>query len=184
MSRHSFVFKIAVVGDGRVGKTTLIKKYTHSSFQKDYKKTIGAELSIYNKTINEEQIKLQFWDIAGQDSFHFLRPSFFKKSNAAIIVYSLENTNLGEKSFENITYWYDETLKYCSEIPIVVFANKVDLINEKDINESRIQKISKKYNFLGHYVTSAKTGKGVVEGFDSIIEELYNKSSKTIPASE
>jgi small GTP-binding protein len=183
MSERSFVFKIVVVGDGRVGKTTLIKKYTHSSFQKDYKKTIGAELSIYNKAINEEQIKLQFWDIAGQDSFHFLRRSFFKKSNAAIIVYSLENNKLGENSFDNISYWYDETLKYCDEIPIVVFANKVDLI-EEEINESRLQDVHKKYNFLGHFITSAKTGQGVVEGFDTIIEELYNTRSKEILATD
>ena len=184
MNDRSFVFKIAVIGDGRVGKTSLIKKYTDSSFQKDYIKTIGAQLSIYNKFINEEQIKLQFWDIAGQDTFHFLRPSFFKKSSAAIIVYSLEKKKLGEKSFNNIPSWYDETIKYCGEIPIVIFANKADLIKEENIDESRLQKLVKEYNFLGHYITSAKTGQGVIEGFDSIIEELYITSSKTIPATE
>ncbi|MHA1915607.1 MAG: Rab family GTPase [Promethearchaeota archaeon] len=184
MNDRSFVFKIAVVGDGRVGKTTLIKAYTDSSFKKDYIKTIGAQLSIYNKTINEELIKLQFWDIAGQDTFHFLRPSFFKKSNAAIIVYSLENNSLGEKSFDNIPYWYDETVKYCSDIPIVVFGNKVDLVKEEQIDESKIQKIGKNYNILGHYITSAKTGQGVIEGFDTIIEELYLKNSETIPATD
>ncbi|MFX1552002.1 MAG: GTP-binding protein, partial [Promethearchaeota archaeon] len=89
-SGAKFNFKITVVGDGRVGKTSLIQKFTQGGFQKDYIRTIGAQFSVFSKKINEDNIKLLFWDIAGQDNFNFLRPSFFKNSRAAIIVYSLE----------------------------------------------------------------------------------------------
>ena len=181
MNDINFIFKITVIGDGRVGKTSLIQKFTHSSFEKDYIKSIGAQLSTYVTEINSEKIKLQFWDIAGQDNFHFLRPSFFKKSEAAIIVYSLEENRLGELSFNHIPGWYKEIIKYCGNVPIIAFANKVDLVDEDNIDDSDIQEIVSKYNFLGYYITSAKTGNGVIEAFNAIIKELYSKF-KTISA--
>jgi len=164
-----------VIGDGFVGKTTLILKFTQGTFQKDYLKTVGAQLSDYEKKIEEDKIRLLFWDIAGQDDFHFLRPSFYRASNAAIIVYSLEENDLGKRSFKNITKWHEDTKQFCGEIPIVIFANKVDLIKEDSLDISKIQEIVKKRNFLGYYITSAKTGQGVPEAFNSLIENLYYK---------
>lgn len=174
-SGAKFNFKITVVGDGRVGKTSLIKNFTQGGFQEDYIKTIGAQFSVFLKEINEDNIKLLFWDIAGQDDFNFLRPSFFKNSRAAIIVYSLEDNDLGEESFNHISNWHEDIIQFCGEIPVVLFANKVDLINENDLDKSTIQKIVKKRKFLGYYVTSAKTGQGVIESFNAIINELYEK---------
>ncbi|MCK4381029.1 MAG: GTP-binding protein, partial [Candidatus Lokiarchaeota archaeon] len=83
-----FVFKITVIGNGAVGKTSLIKKYTQGSFQKDYIKTLGAQFSKYDEEIEGDNCKLFFWDIAGQDEFNFMRPTFYKGSKAAIIVFS------------------------------------------------------------------------------------------------
>lgn len=174
MKDISFVFKIVVIGDGQVGKTTLIQRFTRKTFKEDYIKTIGADLSNYDYEINKDKIRLQFWDIAGQDKFHFLRPSFFNKSRAAIIVYSLEDNKLGQESFKNIPNWFGEIKKYCGDIPVVLFANKVDLINENDLSHTEIAELVEKNHFLGYYITSAKTGQGVIEAFNSIIDELYN----------
>ncbi|MFX0144035.1 MAG: Rab family GTPase [Candidatus Hodarchaeota archaeon] len=174
-SGAKFNFKITVVGDGRVGKTSLIQKFTQGGFQEDYIRTIGAQFSVFPKKINEDNIKLIFWDIAGQDNFNFLRPSFFKNSRAAIIVYSLEENDLGKQSFDHITNWHDDIIHFCGEIPVVLFANKVDLINENELDNSIIQEVVKKCNFLKYYITSAKTGQGVVEAFNWIINELYGK---------
>ena len=170
-----FRFKITVIGDGMVGKTSLIKKFTKGSFRQDYVKTIGAQFSVFDKEINEDKIRLLFWDIAGQVDFNFLRPSFFNNSRAAIIVYSLEDTNIGKKSFKHIVDWYKDISQYCGEIPIVIFANKVDLLDEANSDDSKIQKLVEKHNFLGYYKTSAKTGNGVIEAFNTIIEKLYHK---------
>jgi len=172
---EEFRFKIAVVGDGAVGKTSLIKKYTKGTFEKDYIKTIGAQLSKYNKEINGDMIRLIFWDIAGQDDFTFLHHLFYKEAKAAIIVYSLEENELGKNSFTHIKNWHEVVVKNCENIPVVIFANKVDLVNENDLNEPEIQNLVKKYNFLGYYLSSAKTGQGVIEAFNAIIENLYYK---------
>lgn len=171
-----FKFKIVVIGDGGVGKTSLIKKFTQGTFEKDYIKTIGAQFTKLEQDINGDKISLVFWDIAGQGSYDFLNPLFYRESRACIIVYSLEENELGNTSFKNIRSWYDELKIRCGNIPVVLFGNKVDLIEESDLDTSEIQTIIKKLNIFKFYITSAKTGQGVNEAFNFIIEELYKKS--------
>ena len=170
-----FRFKIVVLGDGAVGKTSLIKKFTKGTFETDYVKTIGAQFSKYNKEINGDMIRLIFWDITGQEDFNFLHHLFYKETKAAIIVYSLEENDLGKNSFTHIENWYNQLNKYCSGIPVLLFANKVDLVSKNEINKAKIQNIVKKYNFFEYFTTSAKTGEGVIEAFNVIIEKLYFK---------
>jgi small GTP-binding protein len=171
---QKFRFKVIVIGDGTVGKTSLIKKFTQGKFKKDYIKTLGAQFSKFDAEISGDNIKLVFWDIAGQDVFSFLHPTFYRESFAAIIVYSLEENNVGKRSFEHITGWHEDIKKYCGDIPIVVFANKVDLIEENNLDKMNIQEVVKERDFLGYYLTSAKTGQGVHEAFNVIIEKLYD----------
>ena len=173
-----FNFKITIVGDGRVGKTSLIQKFTKGSFQEEYINTIGAQFSVYYKEIDGNNIKLLFWDIAGQDEFNFLRSSFFKNSRGAIIVYSLEENNLGEESLNHISNWHDDIIQFCGNIPVVLFANKVDLVDENSLDNSIIQEVVNERNFLGYYITSAKTGQGVIEAFNEILDKLYHKDKE------
>ncbi|MFX0024129.1 MAG: Rab family GTPase [Candidatus Hermodarchaeota archaeon] len=178
MNSQEFEFKISIIGDGGVGKTSLIRKFTKGNFEKDYIKTIGAQFSRYDKKINGDIINLIFWDIAGQDDFNFLHPLFYKESRAAIIVYSLEENDLGLDSFKHIKNWYNELQKHCGNVPVIVFANKVDLVNEDNINKIEIQNLVKELDFFDYYITSAKTGRGVIEAFNAIIEKLYYDNLK------
>jgi small GTP-binding protein len=172
--RKDFVFKITVIGDGGVGKTSLIKKYTKGSFKKEYIKTLGAQFSKYDEKIENSAVKLFFWDIAGQKEFSFMRPTFYKGSKAAIIVFSLAPNEI-EDSFKHISEWHEDIKKYCGNIPIVLFGNKMDLVIDEELNESRIEEIVDKRDFLGYYKTSAKTGNGVYKAFQAIIKDLYEK---------
>ena len=162
---------IIVIGDGAVGKTSLIKKYTKGSFAKDYIKTIGAQFSKYDEDIEGNNIKLFFWDIAGQREFDFMRPTFYKGSKAAIIVFS----HTDEESFNKIPEWHDDIKSHVGDLPIVLFGNKIDLVEDGNAEDAKIQKILKEKGFLGYYKTSAKTGTGVYEAFQAIIKNLYNK---------
>jgi len=170
-----FTFKITVIGDGSVGKTSLIRKFTQGNFQEEYIQTIGAQFSKYVEEIKGDKCKLFFWDIAGQDTFHFLRPAFYKASVAAIIVFSLEENDLGAESFKHVPNWYNEIKKFCGDIPIVLFGNKVDLVDEKELDDEKVLKLKEKKEFLAYYRTSAKTGQDVHEAFQAIIRKLYSK---------
>ncbi|MFX1490053.1 MAG: GTP-binding protein [Promethearchaeota archaeon] len=169
-----FNFKISVVGDINVGKTSLIEKFTQGSFKRDYIETKGTQFSVYDEKIDGDQIRSLFWDISGQDTYHFLRERFFKDSIAAIVVCSLEDNISGIESFEHISDWNEDIRNYCGNIPVVLFVNKVDLVDEDDIDHSTIQDIVKQNDFIGYHITSAKTGEGVKKAFNKIIEKLYN----------
>lgn len=173
-SKDRYIFKITVIGDPAVGKTSLIKKYTQGSFNEDYIKTIGAQFSKFVEEINDTECELFLWDIAGQDTYHFLRPAFYEGSRAAIIVYSLEKSNHGKKSFEHVDEWHDDIKAHCGDIPVILFANKVDLVDESKIKEKKLIKLVKKLDLIGYYKTSAKTGDGVVNAFHSLVRELLD----------
>lgn len=175
-SPQTFKFKIVVIGDGGVGKTSLIQKFTHGTFKEDYIKTIGAQFTKIERVIDGDDISLIFWDIAGQGSFAFLNSLFYKDSNACIIVYSLEDNELGTESFKHIENWNRELKTRCGNIPAVLFANKVDLIEEKDLDVSNVQSIINNLNLSDYYLTSAKNGCGVNEAFNNLIEVLYRQS--------
>ena len=152
-------------------ETSLIKKYTQGSFQKDYIKTLGAQFSKYDEEIEGNNVKLFFWDIAGQAEFMFMRPTFYKGSKAAIIVFSHTDDN----SFDHIPEWHEDIKSYTGELPIVLFGNKTDLIKEDEIDDEKANKIVEDRDFLGYYKTSAKTGQGVFQAFQAIIKNLYHK---------
>ncbi len=175
MPEDDFIFKISVIGSGEVGKTSLIQRYTQATFQKAYIKTIGAQFSTYNEKIEGLNCKLTVWDLAGQDDHFFLRPAFYKGSSLGIIVFSLEESTHGEESFNQIAAWHNDIKKHCGKIPMVLFGNKVDLVDKNKIDEAAIEKIVKKQNFLGFFKTSAKTGDGVIDGFRTILKTLIEQ---------
>ena len=178
-----YKFKITVVGNPSVGKTTLVKKYTTGSFQKDYIATLGAQFSKYEEIVEGNQIKLFIWDIAGQDVFETMRSKFYNGSSAAIIVFSHAPEEI--TSFNHIDKWLKELNEYCGNIPIALFGNKIDLIDEKDLalNEDKVNsdfnvgKYSKDHNFIGYFKTSALTGQGVIEAFQKLVRDLYFKTT-------
>ena len=177
-----FRFKITVIGDGMVGKTSLIKKFTKGSFVQDYVKTIGAQFSVFDKQIDEDKIRLLFWDIAGQESFSQLRKGFYTGSRACIIVFSHEENEHGEDSFKNISKWLNDIKKNCGHLPIILFGNKTDLVRlSKEINDEQLGNLkeelssfynfnkikSRKWNFL---FTSVKTNFNI----DNVIPAIFS----------
>lgn len=168
-------FRIAVVGDSQVGKTSLMRKFTHGSYPEDYSRTIGAQFSKYEREINSDMIRLMFTDINAGIEFHFLRPNFFRYTRAAIIVFSLEDNELGKESFNHILYWHKEIVKYCGDVPIYLFANKVDVVNEDELDDTIMKKLVEENNFHAYYYTSVETEYSVIAAFNDIIMELYKR---------
>ena len=93
-------------------------------------------------------------------------------------MYSLGDDDLGKDSLNQISNWADEILKYCTDIPIIIIANKADLVDETKLDNSLIQEFVNEKKLLGFFITSVKNEKGVIEAFDTIIEALYNKFKK------
>ncbi len=172
---RKYCFKIAVIGDSQVGKTSLMDKFTKSSFDGDYSKTLGVRISMLDSEIEGNMIRLLFWDIAGREDYHFFLHQHFKETQAALLVFSLEDNDLGKESFNHILEWYGEVLKNCGKIPIFLIANKVDLVDDNKLDESKIKNLVEENNFRGYSLTSSLYGSSVVKIFKVISEDLYKK---------
>ena len=181
-NEKAFGFKIIVIGAPAVGKTSLIKKYTTGSFQKDYISTLGTQFSKYEEEIEGEKVELFIWDIAGQKTFDVMRRKFYTGSSGAIVVFS-HSPNQAE-SFNRLEGWLDELKEHCGSIPLVLFGNKIDLVDNSELNvnnniitsDTNVEAFKMKHNILGYYKTSALTGEGVTESFRVLVQKLYSNA--------
>ena len=179
---RGFVFKITVIGDGAVGKTSLIQRFTEGDFNEEYIMTLGAQFTKYEMVYKGVPIELVFWDIAGQESFAQLRKGFYKGARACIVVFSHEENDHGNNSFKSVNKWLDDVKKNCGFLPVIIFGNKIDLVKDiqskvKDNSNPKsvdnVNSMMKGWNFLGYYLTSALSGQGVKQAFMVLAERLY-----------
>ncbi|NHI94159.1 MAG: GTP-binding protein [Candidatus Lokiarchaeota archaeon] len=170
-----FAFKIVVLGNPAVGKTSLIVRFIKNKFTEDYKTTLGVDfltkqLELYGKA----KIRLMLWDMGGQDKWLSRRAKFMRGADGAIIVYS--NTDL--ESYLQLDKWIDEVYQYANgDVPICIVRNKSDLppIRENLFPQKILERLSTKL-----IETSAKTGENVEEMFSYISSAVVKQKAKQL----
>ncbi len=100
-SNFNYLFKYIIIGDSNVGKSNILTRYTQNKFNEQYQATIGVEFGAKNLTINNQIIRVQIWDTAGQENFRSITRAYYKNSVCAIIVYDISKRD----SFNNIQNW-------------------------------------------------------------------------------
>ncbi|MFX1388509.1 MAG: GTP-binding protein [Promethearchaeota archaeon] len=171
--QHLYVFKVIIIGPGAVGKTSILHRFVENNFSFRYKMTIGADFLSKVIQRNENTIKLQIWDIGGQDRYKFLRQSFFDGANGALIVFDLSRWH----TFEELENWLSDLREYASEeIPFAIIGNKVDLIDKKDeLYERESAEVFAKKENTFYVETSAKTGENVEDVFSNLTNKMIKK---------
>ena len=173
MNQTLYVFKIIIVGPAAVGKTSLLHRFVEDQFSFRYKLTIGADF--LSKVIQKgnETIKLQIWDIGGQERYKFLRSSFFDGANGALLVFDLSRWH----TFGDLEDWLSDLRKFAGEdIPFVVIGNKVDLIDTKnEIYERESAVVFAKKEKTYYVETSAKSGENVEDAFSYLTNRILKK---------
>jgi small GTP-binding protein len=128
---RKMMYKICIVGDGGVGKTTILHQYVDRKFVEDTQLTIGTNFFIKDIILKEfdVSIKLQIWDLGGQDYFASVRRNFY--NGARGIIYTFDLTRLN--TFNNLLDWENEVNNgVTEEFSMVLVGNKLDLINKED----------------------------------------------------
>ena len=171
-SMIDYQFKIVVVGDPTVGKTSLILRYTDNAFRRSYVSTMGVHVS--NKIFKTEDstiIQLVLWDVGGQERFKIMRRQFYQGSDAIFLVFDLTNPD----SFGNIPIWFSDIKKNINlpeeEIMGFIIGNKKDLEN-RQISADGAQKLAEKFN-LKYLETSALSGDNVDHAFTTLAKQLF-----------
>ena len=151
-------FKVIVIGNAFVGKTSLISKGAKGIFNESYSPTISFEILNFIVKINDKVIKLELWDTCGQEAYKSLVSKFYKNSTLAMLVYSIDV----KKSFDDIKSWLHEVKSESSpDIKIFLIGNKADLEDEREIQFKDAKAFAEENGFDLFYETSAKNGLNV-----------------------
>ncbi|MFW9944187.1 MAG: Rab family GTPase [Candidatus Sifarchaeia archaeon] len=177
-SSYDYLFKVVVLGEGAVGKTAIVTRFSHGFFRTDYKTTIGSQFAVKNINIPEEGdndlvVKLQIWDVAGQSRFQILRPMYYRGSNGGLLVYDVSR----RRTFMLLEEWLDELHKAIQkEIPLVLVANKTDL-PDRVVEPSEGREFADAHG-MPYVESSAKTGEGIVDIFAQLGATLVDRRQK------
>lgn len=170
---RKMIFKLIILGDQAVGKTSLINHFVTKKFQEDYRPTLGLSITEQEFTIQgleESRLKFMIYDLAGQKFFGRVRKHYYFGAQAAFVVFDVTRPD----TFERLQYWVDDVHEFIPEIPVVVVGNKIDLGEQREVSakEGRAKARELRANYIE---TSALTGENVKDAFNLLGIGLFFK---------
>ncbi|KAL9540299.1 hypothetical protein MBANPS3_009767 [Mucor bainieri] len=192
---REYLFKILVVGDLGTGKTSIIRRYVHNIFSSNYKSTIGVDFAL--KVIQwgpDWIVRLQLWDIAGQERFGNMTRVYYKEALGAIVVYDVTRP----QTFEGVTKWKNDIDTKVAlpdawgggQIPVILLANKSDLVQEghgQHVNPTELDQFCQDNGFIKWFETSAKDNTNIEEAARHLISsilKLEEENADNVPNDE
>ncbi|MFX1316195.1 MAG: Rab family GTPase [Promethearchaeota archaeon] len=169
---REFVFKITMLGDSAVGKTSLINRYCEGSFQEDYKPTLGA--NIIRKDVNIDnlnvRVRLIMWDLAGQEKYNVIRSMYFQGCVGALFVYDVTRYN----TFDSInSKWLKDFKRYVKkEGAYILIGNKSDLKDQRAVTAEKGKSLAEDIKASDFIETSAKLGENIEEAFSLLVQQI------------
>jgi small GTP-binding protein len=165
------IYKVIVIGDPAVGKTSLLSKFATNQFEEKYLPTVGVSILKEPIELKDEDagVTLMFWDIAGQPQFYMLHRPYFNGADGMLLVFDITRSS----TFSNINNWYSSAVKYgLSGVPRILIGNKAHLKEQKKIILPMAEHLSEKLN-APYFETSNLTGQNVKAVFQKIAELVY-----------
>ena len=167
-----YLFKIVIIGDSGVGKSSLLLRFVDDIFTESFISTIGVDFKIRTVEINGKVIKLQLWDTGGQERFRVITSTYYRNAHGIILVYDISDL----ESFTRIRSWIAEVEKYAGpNIPMIIIGNKSDLESKRLVSKEEAANLAKNYN-CQHFETSAKNDSGVETAFLELTKFLVAKN--------
>jgi small GTP-binding protein len=158
MEKKRFIRKVCLLGDGGVGKTSLVRRFVEDSFRDEYIVSFGTKVSKKVLDLGDVELTLMLWDILGQKSDDSLHSAYYKGANGALLVCDVTRA----QTVEHLAKWKESFLNAAPGAKVILVANKADL--EPKIPFEEIREVG---GMLGGEIlmTSARTGEGVETAF-------------------
>eukprot|EP01080_Neovahlkampfia_damariscottae_P004705 gene4705-8289_t len=160
--------KVIIVGNGQVGKTSMIKRFASGEYDDKYKKTIGAafkEKELFIKSANKT-VKFMLWDTAGQEEYDSVTRRYYRGAGCAVVAFS----TIDRDSFKAVEKWKKKVDEECDEIPTCLIQNKIDLIKDKVVENEEGDELASKLG-VKFIRTCVKDNTNVDEVFEYLAEE-------------
>lgn len=169
-------FKVCVFGDGGVGKSTLIRRFSTGVFEENIKMTIGADFSVKSIDLDGRKITLRIWDFAGEDRFRVLLPAFAKGADGGIFMYDTTRySSLGQiRDWLSIFEYFISENK--AKIPIIMVGGKIDLEEKRSVPSEEAEELSRTFELKGYFECSSKTGDRIEDIFKYIAKKIIENT--------
>ena len=169
--KREFLFKIVVVGDGGVGKSTMIQRLITGHFV-PMKITIGTDLMSWSTTRDNVDIKLQIWDFAGEKRFRFFLPNYARGAQGCLLCYDISRYT----SFQNLQEWYDVVEENTKNPIFIMVGGKADLSeSRRTVKKEEAEEFKNEHNIPFLIETSSKTGDNNTNLFETLVEAMLKK---------
>jgi small GTP-binding protein len=166
-----FGLKVVMMGDGAVGKTSLVLRYTQNTFSPEYKQSLGASFAVRDLDIDDQNVKLVIWDVAGQPSFRQVRRHYYSGAHGALLVFDVTEP----RTFMTLQNWYSDFRNVVPHGAIILIGNKVDLEESRQVPPEAAQMLQNWWN-IPYIETSAATAIGVTNAFLLIAEHALQQA--------
>jgi small GTP-binding protein len=175
----NYVLKMVALGDGAVGKTSCIMRYTQNQFGESYKATIGTNIAVKDLEIEvrpgePSTAQVVIWDLAGQPTYKDLRSRYMVGASIAFLVFDVTRP----PTFLNVASWYDSFVAVAPDAVVILVANKVD--REDRVVPLEAGEMFSKWRGLDYIETSAKTGENVERMFTTSVENAVRKEEERL----
>ena len=163
-----------IVGNGAVGKSSMIQRYCRGTFTKSYKKTIGVDFLEKQLRVHGEDVRLMLWDTAGQEEFDAITRAYYRGAQACVVAFSTTDRD----SLLAVRKWRKKVEDECGDIPMVLVQNKIDLISKAEISSQETERVASD-NRMKLYRTSVKEDLNVDLVFQHLAENYIKKIRST-----
>uniref|UniRef100_H3C1B1 Uncharacterized protein n=1 Tax=Tetraodon nigroviridis TaxID=99883 RepID=H3C1B1_TETNG len=153
------LFKVVLVGNSSVGKTSLLRSFCEGRFHPSTTATVGIDYSVKTLTLDNMQVAMQLWDTAGQERYRSITKQFFRKADGVVVMYDVTV----EESFRAVKPWFANVQEAAGEgIPILLLGNKMDMTEHREVSFKEAEKVAQENKVMFSEV-SAYTSKNVTE---------------------
>ena len=172
--KENYLFKVTVVGDAEVGKSSFVLRYADNTFTESYISTIGVDFKIKEIKFENYNCKISIWDTAGQERFRTITNSYYRGANGIILIYDISKKN----SFENVIGWMKSIEENTNKnVRKLLVGNKSDLFESRQVSFKQGQAMADRYG-MKFIETSSKNSSNVEEAFFVLAQFMKDQSGK------
>jgi len=173
LSHFDHLFKLLIIGDSSVGKSSILLRFTEDEFDDEHPVTIGVDFKVKTIQLGTKRINLTIWDTAGQEKFRSLTSSYYRGTQGIILVYDVTS----RESFQHLSVWLNEIDMYCNNSDVVklLVGNKIDLGNREVSREEGLAFAKSKA--MVFIECSAKTKLGIQQAFEELVTKILETPS-------
>lgn len=167
---YDYLLRYIIVGDIAVGKSCILLQFTNNQFRVAHELTIGVEFGVKTIDLNNQTIKIQIWDTAGEETFQAITRTYYRGAVGALLVYDITRRD----TFTHCAKWLEDVKNNgMKDICVILIGNKCDLESQRQVSFEEGQEFAKEHDLL-FLETSAKTAKNIHESFNLSAQKIIN----------